>query len=1367
MKRNLKIDQIVKGNLKEQNISIDKNETIKPIELFHLSRRNSSPIIQAKNSNMASTNIINPNINKNHVASLKEIVKDFNSNKSISYPTVFMNNYELLIYLFTESECISYEEAYELLDEFIEFKRFKNLFKSKNYNIVDASSALSKKIGRSRASSLRNINFSKSEYGNSYSSRPIDRGYISPIKQSRINKEELTKKEYKDETYYHNMIELNHINFVLNPQNENELKVEEYLTDNSYVKKEYSNLCSKLQSSSALKFKENYMLVKENMKQSSIKIEIYNSYKTYIYLPLMIKYLKILLLKQGEDNDVGAAFNDINSEDHLDKNKQEFFNLIKTIYSAIKGKNKEFLNDYLLIVNFITKLEDYIFEDIIKSICMKEGESVKYMKTKVIFSKLFYNLKKRKREDKDLLSIIVEKKPIYEKLSNILISLYTKRSKNNYLQEFLAGTEKPLAISGSQINVFFKSFDKILSISNESKTAISAEYRQKFLIKKGNRLSKGVILPYSLFRLIWDMIVIICVVNNVLIIPIYFLWKNYDGIYLSITDITDMIIDGVTYLDIVFSFRTGYVDSSNNIVTDLREIKVNYLKTWFFIDICSTFPWEVLMFGRNTKMLNLFKIPRVLRVNRLIKITEKFNKALVRLILLVIIFFLFAHWTGCICYALLEYSFVLDNMPKPEQKFCMTLNLLGEDDYKEDCKYFFSLFNGMSILNVQSINFPDDDPTKTSSLIFTYLLGQIAFSIIVGLMTSSAKYLDKYGALYNEKLNLIYNQLEFYNIRDPLRKHVTLYFDYLWKKHKETYIKYTSLNHINRILKQKIHLQMHRSLLPKLEFIYFTKCDDYILGDFLANIKITVVLPYEIVFHEGTVSKGLYILDQGCVRIDCQTVNENSEKLEKNEKYEKNEKSDLKSERQEKFDKLKFSFKYPNIKKKNFKSIKSLKSNNSNNIFSSKEYHEDNKFPNQKNDLISNSNPGSEKVSSINLNHNLLAKNLVFPSEKKVETEKINTTNNHMTVQGISSTTTQQQPLIGLHHNSNLFPNIIPINNQAQEESIIERPFNSIFNSQKTKIIQQRTKSTDTHSEKIKKSESLSSEPKDMKPYFDIIALMTKNSRHWCTAYSTEFTELAYIKHKKIMEILKRNEKIFDFFLNEAKTFEQNNELFDNQLIYKNISMVSSRTFWKLYNKGTLEKSDIWLDKEDMYIDEQHDSYEEDKIKKENDRVEGYLHRLADALDEKVNDELKQKFMYNFRKSRLNQGIKVFNNAKIGDNLNIYENIQQGRRATNVNFRIDLKSESSSSSSSRSSYSKTKSNKSNKKLSKFVINQTLSSKSSISILENKSISESKSDESSISSKIKSHSRISDKKSKLSNSSKSLPSAFEEQKNVSL
>ena len=62
MKRNLKIDQIVKGNLKEQNISIDKNEIIKPIEVFHLSRRNSSPIIQAKYSNMASTNIINPNI---------------------------------------------------------------------------------------------------------------------------------------------------------------------------------------------------------------------------------------------------------------------------------------------------------------------------------------------------------------------------------------------------------------------------------------------------------------------------------------------------------------------------------------------------------------------------------------------------------------------------------------------------------------------------------------------------------------------------------------------------------------------------------------------------------------------------------------------------------------------------------------------------------------------------------------------------------------------------------------------------------------------------------------------------------------------------------------------------------------------------------------------------------------------------------------------------------------------------------------------------------------------------------------------------------------------------------------------------------
>lgn len=1368
MKRQSKLDKSVIDTINEPAI-LNKNFNNFSLEEFsNFPRRNTlsaMPAVKEKNSNIKLTSLANSNVNINPVSSHQENVEDTNSNKKIFYPPIFLNNYELLIYLFTESACISHDVAYDLLEEFLDYNRFKDLFKYKKFKILDVNSRLFKKIQKSNELETKKISFINGETSAiTSSSKNILKGEISNFKLSEINNEENKTNDYKNQK-----IVISNLN-ALNQKKEKDDISDEYNTDNSFIKKEYSEFRNKLKYNSAIKLRENYTFMKQNLNKiynKNEENEIYKSYKTYIYLPLMVKYLKIILLKQKEEKEIITGLSDHRLGVLIDKNKKEFIKLLKTFYYQIKAKNKKFLNDYYLIVNFLTKLQEYIFEDIIKNINLKENENVKFVKSKIFLAKLLHSLKKRKKEDKELLSIIVERKPIYEKLSNVLISLMTKRSRTFYLQEFLAGSEKQTDLK-IKIKDNSKRFDKVISISDKSKTAISSDFRQKYSIKKGNRISKGVILPYSYMRLVWDMIVIICVVNNVIIIPISFLWKNYDGIYLSVTDISDMIIDGVTYLDIVFSFRTGYVDASNNIVTDLREIKLNYLKTWFFIDICSTFPWEVLMFGRNTQMLNLFKIPRVLRVNRLIKITEKFNKALVRLILLVIIFFLFAHWTGCLCFALLEYYFVLENMPKPEQKFCMTTNLLGEDDYKESCKYFFSLFNGMSILNVQSVSFPEDNAAKNSALIFTFLLGQIAFSIIVGLMTSSAKYLDKYGTLYNERLLLIHNQLEFHNVKDPLKKHVTLYFDYLWKKHKETYIKSTSLHHINPILRQKIHLQMYRNLMPKLEFINFTECDDFILGDFLNNLKITVVLPYEIVFHEGTVSKGLYILDHGCVKIDCKAVNESCDIVDKRDNFNDN------SKKLEKLNKSKFSFKYLDIKKN--KNSNNIIANNSNRIISNKEYIEDNISPLQ----IFFPNLNLEKFSSNHMNIDYVDKNKVDSSNIKSikditeKSEKINITNNNQILaQDMIFTTTQIQPLILNSQNKNKFPNTININNPTDNYNL-DQSYNTILNTHKNKLIKPKIKPIKSGQEK---KEAICYESKDMKPYFDIVALMTKNSRHWCTAYSTEFTELAYIKNKSFMTIMKRNEKIFNFLLNEAKALESNNNLFENDLIYNNISTVSSRTSWKIYKKCVLEKSEIWLDKEDMYLDEQHDSYDEDKIKADNQKVERYLHQLTDAIDEKVNDELKQKFLYNYRKSRLSQRINTFNSLKFSDKIDNYRNSIIGSSINVSNINEQNNSSDSNSSSSKKSES-SKSNKSSGRASNWT-----STKQALSLMNSKferrrnfkrktvksiifshgseSSSGSMSEESSISNNVKSNRSNSDQKSKSNNSKKSLPSIFKD------
>ena len=60
---------------------------------------------------------------------------------------------------------------------------------------------------------------------------------------------------------------------------------------------------------------------------------------------------------------------------------------------------------------------------------------------------------------------------------------------------------------------------------------------------------------------------------------------------------SDYVGDIVNYLfdlDMLLTFITAQEDNEGRIETRLSHIAVNYLKSWFFVDLCANFPFEVL-----------------------------------------------------------------------------------------------------------------------------------------------------------------------------------------------------------------------------------------------------------------------------------------------------------------------------------------------------------------------------------------------------------------------------------------------------------------------------------------------------------------------------------------------------------------------------------------------------------------------------------------------------------------------------------------------------------------------------------------------------------------------------------------------------
>nr|CAH7721628.1 unnamed protein product [Callosobruchus chinensis] len=46
--------------------------------------------------------------------------------------------------------------------------------------------------------------------------------------------------------------------------------------------------------------------------------------------------------------------------------------------------------------------------------------------------------------------------------------------------------------------------------------------------------------------------------------------------------------------DIILNFRTTYVSRKGEVVSDWRAISLNYLRTWFVVDMLAALPFDLL-----------------------------------------------------------------------------------------------------------------------------------------------------------------------------------------------------------------------------------------------------------------------------------------------------------------------------------------------------------------------------------------------------------------------------------------------------------------------------------------------------------------------------------------------------------------------------------------------------------------------------------------------------------------------------------------------------------------------------------------------------------------------------------------------------
>lgn len=117
----------------------------------------------------------------------------------------------------------------------------------------------------------------------------------------------------------------------------------------------------------------------------------------------------------------------------------------------------------------------------------------------------------------------------------------------------------------------------------------------------------------------WDMYVGVCILYSAVMVP----WRlASDTEAQGPGRALDTVVDVTFVLDLLLSFRTTFYEGdAGNEVTDGRRIVVNYLRTWFPIDVASVFPFD-LLFQSSSSSLRSTRLLRALRLARLFKLVR-------------------------------------------------------------------------------------------------------------------------------------------------------------------------------------------------------------------------------------------------------------------------------------------------------------------------------------------------------------------------------------------------------------------------------------------------------------------------------------------------------------------------------------------------------------------------------------------------------------------------------------------------------------------------------------------------------------------------------------------------------------------------
>ncbi|XP_049878861.1 uncharacterized protein LOC126375855 isoform X2 [Pectinophora gossypiella] len=379
------------------------------------------------------------------------------------------------------------------------------------------------------------------------------------------------------------------------------------------------------------------------------------------------------------------------------------------------------------------------------------------------------------------------------------------------------------------------------------------------------RAPRTVVNPDENFYFYWLWLITLCVLYNLwtlivrqsfpeLQIMCHYFWLTCDG-----------LSDVVFALDLVVQLRTGYLEQGL-MVYDSKKLAKHYLTSRpFLLDIASLTPLDLLQlkFGTNP----MLRFPRFLKVYRAVSCYYIVESRTVypnfwRVINLIHILLILAHWFGCFYFLLSEAEGFQGDWVYPHRP----------GDYATlTRKYLGSLYwSTLTLTTIGDLPTPETNAEYVFTIV-SYLIGVFIFATIVGQVGNVITNRNANRLEFERLLDGAKTYMRHHKVPGGMKRRVLRWYDYSWSRGR---IQgggdiNTALGLLPDKLKTELALHVNLSVLKKVTI--FQECQPEFLHDLVLKMKAYIFTPGDSICRKGEVAREMFIIADGILEVISET----------------------------------------------------------------------------------------------------------------------------------------------------------------------------------------------------------------------------------------------------------------------------------------------------------------------------------------------------------------------------------------------------------------------------------------------------------------------------------------------------------------